>query len=169
MRPRPTSPPFARPTPPQSADLQRAAVAAFPSITAIDLALVMETLDGIFDKVAWVIEFMASFTVATGLIVLAGAVISGRYQRRREMVLLRTLGASHRQLVQIPVCGARRARRAGRPGRCRAGGHGQRIARPPGFSFPGRRASAHLAWLRSFAADGWSPCSPCWLADRGLA
>jgi putative ABC transport system permease protein len=87
----------------QSAAIQRAVVDEFPTVTAIDLALVMETVDGIFSKVAFVIQFMAFFTVATGIIVLAGAVMTGRFQRIRETVLLRTIGASRRQLVQIQM------------------------------------------------------------------
>jgi hypothetical protein len=86
-----------------SARVQRAVVATFPNVTAIDLALVMETVDGIFTKVAFVIEFMAAFTVLTGIIVLAGAVMTGRFQRIRETVLLRTLGATRRQLQRIQL------------------------------------------------------------------
>ncbi len=84
-----------------SARIQRAVVTALPSVTAIDLALVMETVDSIFSKVAFVVQFMALFTVVTGVIVLAGAVMTGRFQRIRETVLLRTLGATRRQLTQI--------------------------------------------------------------------
>lgn len=84
-----------------SAQVQRAVVQSLPSVTAIDLALVMETVDGIFTKVAFVIQFMALFTVVTGLVVLVSAVMTGRFQRIRETVLLRTLGATRRQLVQI--------------------------------------------------------------------
>ena len=86
-----------------SAQVQRAVVEAFPTVTAIDLALVMQTIDGIFTKVAFVIQFMALFTVLTGIVVLAGAVLTGRFQRIRETVLLRTLGATQRQLVQIQL------------------------------------------------------------------
>jgi len=49
------------------------------------------------------VQFMALFTVATGVIVLAGAILAGRFQRIRENVLLRTLGATRRQLVQIQL------------------------------------------------------------------
>ena len=90
-------------TPADSARVQREVVAAFPNVSAIDLALIMVTLDSIFSKVAFVIQFMALFTVVTGVIVLVGAVLTGRYQRVRETVLLRTLGASRRQLVQIQL------------------------------------------------------------------
>ena len=86
-----------------SANLQRAVVKAFPNVTAIDLALVLATLDGIFSKVTFVIDFMALFTVVTGMIVLVGAVFNGRHQRRRETVLLRTLGATRRQLARIQL------------------------------------------------------------------
>lgn len=88
-------------TPVQSARVQRAIVAAFPNVTAIDLALIMQTLDGVFTKVAFVVQFMALFTVVTGIIVLIGAVLTGRYQRIRETVLLRTVGATRRQLNQM--------------------------------------------------------------------
>jgi putative ABC transport system permease protein len=88
-------------TPADSARLQRAVVAAFPNVTAIDLTFIMQMLDGIFSKVAFAVDFMAAFTVATGLAVLAGAVVSGRRQRRREIALLRTLGATGRQLARI--------------------------------------------------------------------
>lgn len=90
-------------SPAQSAAVQRAAVEAFPNVTAIDLTLVMETLDGIFSKVEFAIEFMALFTVATGLVVLVGAIVTGRHQRLRESVLLRTLGASRRQVTLIQL------------------------------------------------------------------
>ena len=90
-------------SPDQSGRVQRAVVDRFPNVTARDLALVVETLDGIFSKVGFAIQFMALFTVATGLVVLAGAVLMGRHQRIRETVLLRTLGATRRQLAVIQL------------------------------------------------------------------
>lgn len=85
----------------ESARMQRELVKAFPNVSAIDLTLVLQTLDGILTKVGFVIRFMALFTVATGLIVLAGAVLTGRWQRMQEAVLLRTLGATRKQILQI--------------------------------------------------------------------
>jgi putative ABC transport system permease protein len=90
-------------TPAGSARVQQAVVRAFPNVTAIDLALLVETIDGIFAKVAFVIEFMALFTVATGVIVLVSTILTGRFQRVRETVLLRTLGASRRQIGRIQL------------------------------------------------------------------
>ncbi|MEO6874473.1 MAG: FtsX-like permease family protein [Opitutaceae bacterium] len=88
-------------TPAIAAKVQQAVARALPGISAIDLALIIQTFDSIFSKVAFVVTFMAGFTVITGIVVLAGAVMTGRYQRIRETVLLRTLGATRRQLVQI--------------------------------------------------------------------
>jgi putative ABC transport system permease protein len=46
---------------------------------------------------------MAMFTVLTGVILLITAVLNSRFQRLRESVLLRTLGASSSQLLRIQV------------------------------------------------------------------
>lgn len=86
-----------------SARLQQQVVRQFPNVSAIDLGLILQTLDTIFSKVEFVVRFMALFTVVTGAIVLVGAVLTGRYQRVREAVLLRTLGATRRQLMQIQL------------------------------------------------------------------
>ncbi len=88
-------------SPEQSARLQRAVVERFPNVSAIDLTLVLQTLDQILGKVSSVVRFMALFTVATGLLVLVASVASGRWQRARESVLLRVLGASRRQVMQV--------------------------------------------------------------------
>jgi putative ABC transport system permease protein len=85
----------------QSATLQRSVVQRFPNVSVIDVSLMLQTLDAIVDKVAFIIRFMAFFTVGTGLLVLAGAVLTGRYQRLRESILLRTLGASRKQVGRI--------------------------------------------------------------------
>ncbi len=84
-----------------SARLQRAVVQTFPNVSAIDITLVLRTADNILSKVAFVIRFMALFSILTGLTVLAGAVITSRYQRLQESVLLRTLGASRKQVLKI--------------------------------------------------------------------
>jgi putative ABC transport system permease protein len=81
--------------------VQREVRAAFPNVQIIDITFIVETLDRIFAKIAFVIEFLALSIVATGLIMLVCAVLTGRYQRIRESVLLRTLGATRRQLQRI--------------------------------------------------------------------
>lgn len=78
----------------ESATLQNELVRDFPNVSLIDLALIFETVNRILDRAAFVIQFMAAFTIATGLTVLAGSILTSRYQRRREGVLLRAMGAS---------------------------------------------------------------------------
>jgi putative ABC transport system permease protein len=84
-----------------SATVQRTVVQQFPNVSAIDLTLILQTLDAILSRVSFAIRFMALFSIAAGLMVLAGAVMTSRYQRLRESVLLRTLGASRTQIRQI--------------------------------------------------------------------
>ncbi len=85
----------------ESARMQREIVRLFPNVSAIDLTLVLRTLDDILSRVGLVVRFMALFTVATGLIVLVGAVLTGRWQRVQEGILLRTLGATRSQIQRI--------------------------------------------------------------------
>ncbi len=84
-----------------SARLQRELGKAFPNVSTIDLATVLQTLEAILNKVALAIRFMAGLTAGTGVIVLIGAILSGRGQRVQEAVLLRTLGASRFQIREI--------------------------------------------------------------------
>jgi putative ABC transport system permease protein len=84
-----------------SAEIQQAMVETFPNVSAIDLGLILTTVDAILEKVSLVIEFMALFSILTGVAVLIGSVLISRFQRMRESVLLRTLGAVRAQVVSI--------------------------------------------------------------------
>jgi putative ABC transport system permease protein len=89
------------PTTADSARIQQAVVRAFPNVSAIDLSQIIQAVDEVYAKASFVVGFLALFTVITGVIVLAGAVIIGRHQRVRESVLLRTLGATRRQISRL--------------------------------------------------------------------
>lgn len=78
-------------------------VARFPNVSLIDLGLVLSTVNALFAKVGLVVRFLALFSIVTGLVVLAGAVINARYARQKENVLLRTIGARSRQLTMITL------------------------------------------------------------------
>lgn len=73
----------------------------FPNVSSIDLELILRTVQEILDRIAFVIEFMALFSMATGVVILTGAVLNSRYQRLRENALLHTLGATDRQVLTI--------------------------------------------------------------------
>ncbi len=85
----------------QAAHVQQQVVREFPNVSAVDLALVLSIADTLISRVSFVIRFMALFSVFTGLIVLSGTVIASRYQRVQETVLLKTLGASRKQVLAI--------------------------------------------------------------------
>ncbi len=84
-----------------SARLQRSLVEAFPNVSVVDVRLVLGLIEGVLGRVAFVLQFMALFSILTGLVVLAGAVLISKLQRIEESVLLRTLGASRPQVGQI--------------------------------------------------------------------
>ena len=87
----------------QRADLQRDIVTRHSNITVIDVASVQAALEDIIGKVTLAIRFMALFSTLAGIIVLIGAVATSRFQRMRETVLLKTLGATRSQVLGIMV------------------------------------------------------------------
>ena len=89
------------PNAPARARVQRDVVREHPNVGILDLTQVQAALDEVLGRVAAVIRFLAGFSVATGFIVLLGAVLTSRLQRIRESVLLRTLGATRRQVGAI--------------------------------------------------------------------
>jgi putative ABC transport system permease protein len=91
------------PSPEVSARFQQAVVGQFPNVSVIDLRLILSVLDEVLGKVGFVIRFMAGFSMLTGVLVLIASVLISQFQRIREMVLLRTLGAIRRQVRIILI------------------------------------------------------------------
>jgi putative ABC transport system permease protein len=83
------------------ARLQRDVVRRYPNVSSVDLSLILGTVDRILQKVTLAIRFLALFSLAMGVPVLASAVAAARRQRVREGVLLKTLGATRRQIGRI--------------------------------------------------------------------
>ncbi|WP_205941073.1 ABC transporter permease [Albibacterium indicum] len=84
-----------------SAAFQLKLVQAFPNVSIIDLKLILTVLDEIISKVSFVIQFMAALSIFTGLVVLLSSILISKFQRIQESVLLRTLGASRKQVLAI--------------------------------------------------------------------
>ena len=84
-----------------TARYRSAVVKAFPNVSVIDLSSILETLNGILAKVSYIVKFMAAFSILTGLIVLISSLFLSKFQRIKESVLLRTLGASRKQIFRI--------------------------------------------------------------------
>lgn len=82
----------------RAVQFQQAVVKRYPNVSIIDLELILKTLEDVLGKIAFVIRFMAFFSIGTGIIVMISSIILSKFQRVQENVLLRTLGASTRQL-----------------------------------------------------------------------
>lgn len=72
-----------------------------PNASVIDLGSILVTLNDIITKVSYVIKFMAGFSILIGLIVLISSLFLSKFQRIRESVLLRTLGAVEKKIYRI--------------------------------------------------------------------
>jgi putative ABC transport system permease protein len=83
------------------AEIQRDMVIAFPNVLAIDLTIIIDAIGTLLDKVALAIRFMALFSIGAGIVILIGAIAASRYQRARESVLLKTLGARSRIIFRM--------------------------------------------------------------------
>ena len=73
-------------------------VQRYPNILAIDVAEILRQIQGIIDRVARAVEFVFLFTLAGGLLVLQAAIASTQDERKFDAAVVRTLGASQRQL-----------------------------------------------------------------------
>jgi len=89
------------PTDVEVARLQRAVVQRYPNVSSLDLSLIQNTLNDVLGKVTSAIRFMAMISLAFGIPVLFSAVAATRRERLREGVLLKTLGATRRQVGRI--------------------------------------------------------------------
>ncbi len=86
-----------------TAAYRSAVVKSFPNISVIDLASILSTVNDILNKVSYIIQFMALFSILTGVVVLISSLLLSKYQRIKESVLLRTIGASTKQILQINI------------------------------------------------------------------
>ncbi len=90
-----------RVSPSQMPHLQKALFERFPGITSIDVGEVLVRVQNLLDRIAAIIRFIAFFAILAGVIILASSIAATRYQRIRETVLLKTLGATRAQVSRI--------------------------------------------------------------------
>ena len=84
-----------------SANLQQQLVSQFPNISVLDVRQILAVIENLLNKIGWIINFMAFFSMITGVIVLLGAVRTSKHQRLKESVLLRTIGAKSQQILKL--------------------------------------------------------------------
>lgn len=76
-------------------------VRTFPNLLVIDVAAILTQVQRMMDQVVRAVEFVFLFSLAAGLLVLFAAVASTHDERVFDSAVLRTLGASSRQLRAI--------------------------------------------------------------------
>jgi putative ABC transport system permease protein len=81
--------------------IQRVMAERAANVTTVDLGELQQTLERIVSRIIVAIRFMAVFSLATGAVVLIGAIVTSRWQRVREGTLLRALGATRGQVLVI--------------------------------------------------------------------
>lgn len=83
------------------AEMERALFAAYPTITVISLADILQTIQDVVGHVTLVIRFLAGFSILAGAVILASSVASTRFRRIKEVVVLKTLGATRVRVAQV--------------------------------------------------------------------
>jgi len=86
--------------PKQVAAMERALFAAYPTVTVINLADVLERIESVVNQITFVVRFLAGFSIFAGLMILASSIASTRFRRMREAVVLKTLGATRMRIVR---------------------------------------------------------------------
>jgi putative ABC transport system permease protein len=86
---------------PQIAAMQRALFAAYPTVTVINIADVLDTIQGFVGQITQVVRFLAAFSMLSGIVILASSVASTRYRRIREVVVLKTIGATRGRIATV--------------------------------------------------------------------
>lgn len=151
--------------------LQLAMYRKFPTVTVVNVADVLRIIQEVVDQISIEVRFISAFAILAGVIILASSVAGTRFRRIREVVILKTLGATRFRIagifsVEFFILGAV----AGIMGSVLAAGFGAIVIKrllkgdphfEPGVYVIAILASAILAnaagWLASFRILGQKP------------
>ncbi len=86
--------------PKQVGAMERALFTAYPTITVINVADVMQRIENVVDQITFVVRLLAGFSILAGLTILASSIASTRFRRMQEAVVLKTLGATRMRIVR---------------------------------------------------------------------
>jgi putative ABC transport system permease protein len=87
--------------PPAVPALQQSLYQRYPTVTVVNMADVLQTFQGVVDQIALVIRFISMFAILAGAIILSSSVAGTRFRRMREVVILKTLGATRWRVSRI--------------------------------------------------------------------
>ena len=80
--------------------MERGFFAAYPTVTVINVADVLDRIESVVDQITFVVRVLAGFSILAGLMILASSIASTRFRRMQEAVVLKTLGATRMRIVR---------------------------------------------------------------------
>ena len=81
--------------------LERALNHSYPTITIVNVAEVVESVRSVVVQIVYVVQFLSAFSIFAGIIILASSIAGTKYRRIREVVVLKTLGATRARIATI--------------------------------------------------------------------
>ena len=81
--------------------LQNELAAAYPNVTVLRVRPILEKIADVLARLSLGVRGLGSFTILTGLVILAGAVATGALRRAREAALLKTLGVTRTGVTRL--------------------------------------------------------------------
>jgi len=90
-----------RATPKSVPAIQKALYEKYPTVTVVNMADVLDTIQSIVDQISLVVRFISFFSILAGAVILASSVAGTRFRRIKEVVILKTLGATRQRIARI--------------------------------------------------------------------
>jgi putative ABC transport system permease protein len=81
--------------------IQKAVYDRFPTVTVVNMADVLDIIQSVVDQISMVVRFISGFSIFAGAVILASSVAGTRFRRIREVVILKTLGATRGRIARI--------------------------------------------------------------------
>ncbi len=149
------------PDPEVQGRLLRTVTDAMPNVTGILVADVLKAVRSLLDKIATALAATGSLTLAAGTLVLTGALASGQRRRTHEAVILKSLGATRRQiraawLIEFGVLGTTAGVIAAAVGAAASWGVMRFLMNAPWSLLPGTLAATILVCIALMLAFGYA-------------
>lgn len=87
--------------PERELELQAVLAGEYGNVTVLRVRPLLEKLSSVFARVSAGVRGLGSFTILTGLVILAGSVASSALRRGREAALLKSLGVTRGIIVRL--------------------------------------------------------------------
>jgi putative ABC transport system permease protein len=81
--------------------MQAGLVAQFPNVSVVDLREILQTVQGIVNNVTLAVTVVGTLVLASGALILVGAVAMTKFRRVYEAAILKTLGANRRLIATM--------------------------------------------------------------------